>query len=153
MSKESYRPELGWLQLVSNEIVSVTNAMRRSRNPSLNESQQIHIPVIFKEKEGVNNLKDFLAKVHKRPKGSIGSPFLGVGVPLLAIEFTRLRSKLASLSSTAFIKLDLRDLDPSDLLHPFLQVIKSGDTTGSITGIALTSVQNFISFRILGSFD
>ena len=46
--------------------------------------------------------------------------------------------------------LDLRDLDPSDLLFPFLQVIISVDTTGNVTGAALLSVYNFINYRILG---
>ena len=35
------------------------------------------------------------------------------------------------------------------MLQPFLEVIKSGDTTGNITGAALTSVQNFVNYRIL----
>ena len=68
-------------------------------------------------------------------------------------EFTKLKATLGTVTS-------LRDLDPSDLLYPFLQVfrkislnikvITSVDTTGNITGVALTSVYNFVNYRILG---
>jgi hypothetical protein len=44
----------------------------------------------------------------------------------------------------------LRDLDPSEIIEPFLQIIKSGDTNGYITGAALTSVESFMHFRIIG---
>ncbi|KAJ1542410.1 GDP/GTP exchange factor for ARF, partial [Nowakowskiella sp. JEL0078] len=44
---------------------------------------------------------------------------------------------------------DLRDIDPSYLLEPFLHVIRSGDTTGPITSVALDSIEKFIKYRIL----
>ncbi|KAI8905997.1 hypothetical protein EDD86DRAFT_248931 [Gorgonomyces haynaldii] len=44
---------------------------------------------------------------------------------------------------------NLRDLDPLQLLDPFLQVIKSGDTNGFITGHALNSIEKFIQYRII----
>jgi hypothetical protein len=48
-----------------------------------------------------------------------------------------------------FYTVDLRDLDPVQLLDPFLQVVKSGDTTGPITAAALLSIERFILYRIL----
>lgn len=44
---------------------------------------------------------------------------------------------------------ELRDMDPMELLGPFLEVIKSGDTTGAMTGAALDTVENFIKYKII----
>lgn len=35
-------------------------------------------------------------------------------------------------------------------LRPFLEVIRSEDTTGPITGLALTSVNKFLSYALIG---
>ena len=35
-------------------------------------------------------------------------------------------------------------------LSPFLEVIRSEDTTGPITGLALTSVNKFLSYGLVG---
>ncbi|KAJ3296061.1 GDP/GTP exchange factor for ARF [Rhizoclosmatium sp. JEL0117] len=61
--------------------------------------------------------------------------------PLLA-GFARLKARLGLVT-------DLRDLEPVLLLAPFLEVIKSGDTTGPITGAALAAVEKFIKYRVL----
>ncbi|GAB1600980.1 Golgi-specific brefeldin A-resistance guanine nucleotide exchange factor 1-like [Argonauta hians] len=44
---------------------------------------------------------------------------------------------------------DLADLEPNTFLSPFLGVIRSEDTTGPITGLALTSVNKFISYGLI----
>ncbi|XP_065181030.1 Golgi-specific brefeldin A-resistance guanine nucleotide exchange factor 1-like [Sycon ciliatum] len=41
---------------------------------------------------------------------------------------------------------DLAQLDPDEYLTPFLDVIKSEDTTGPITGVALSSIHKFLSY-------
>ncbi|ORY75549.1 Sec7-domain-containing protein, partial [Neocallimastix californiae] len=41
------------------------------------------------------------------------------------------------------------ELDPFELLYPFLEIIRSGETTGPITGAALSSVENFIKYEII----
>lgn len=35
-------------------------------------------------------------------------------------------------------------------LRPFLEVVRSEDTTGPITGLALTSVNKFLSYGLIG---
>lgn len=52
--------------------------------------------------------------------------------------------------SAFFLSLDLGDLEPNTFLSPFLGVIRSEDTTGPITGLALTSVNKFISYGLIG---
>jgi brefeldin A-resistance guanine nucleotide exchange factor 1 len=45
---------------------------------------------------------------------------------------------------------DLNEIDPSTYLAPFLEVIKSEETSGPVTGMALTSVNKFISYGLIG---
>jgi hypothetical protein len=47
---------------------------------------------------------------------------------------------------------DLQELAPNEFLSPFLEVIRSEDTTGPITGLALTSVNKFLSYGLIGEF-
>uniref|UniRef100_H3CF70 Golgi brefeldin A resistant guanine nucleotide exchange factor 1 n=1 Tax=Tetraodon nigroviridis TaxID=99883 RepID=H3CF70_TETNG len=46
---------------------------------------------------------------------------------------------------------DLADVEPNVFLRPFLEVVRSEDTTGPITGLALTSVNKFLSYGLLDS--
>ncbi|XP_076598745.1 Golgi-specific brefeldin A-resistance guanine nucleotide exchange factor 1 isoform X3 [Chaetodon auriga] len=43
----------------------------------------------------------------------------------------------------------LSDVEPNIFLRPFLEVVRSEDTTGPITGLALTSVNKFLSYGLL----
>jgi golgi-specific brefeldin A-resistance guanine nucleotide exchange factor 1 len=45
---------------------------------------------------------------------------------------------------------DLRLVDPNVFLAPFLEVIRSEDTTGPITSLALTAVNKFLSYGLIG---
>lgn len=53
---------------------------------------------------------------------------------------------------TAFLCLDVNDIDVNIFLGPFLEVIRSEDTTGPITGVALSSVNKFLSYGLIGEF-
>lgn len=44
----------------------------------------------------------------------------------------------------------MNEIDPSTFLAPFLEVIKSEETSGPVTGMALTSVSKFISYGLIG---
>ncbi|XP_056660734.1 Golgi-specific brefeldin A-resistance guanine nucleotide exchange factor 1 isoform X1 [Monodelphis domestica] len=44
---------------------------------------------------------------------------------------------------------DLSEIEPNIFLRPFLEVIRSEDTTGPITGLALTSVNKFLSYSLI----
>ncbi|KXS16367.1 Sec7-domain-containing protein [Gonapodya prolifera JEL478] len=57
-------------------------------------------------------------------------------------NFFRLRRWLTTVHN-------FTDLDPVILLYPFLEVIRSGETTGPITGVALGSVEHFIEYEII----
>uniref|UniRef100_A0A668AMV1 Golgi-specific brefeldin A-resistance guanine nucleotide exchange factor 1 n=1 Tax=Myripristis murdjan TaxID=586833 RepID=A0A668AMV1_9TELE len=43
----------------------------------------------------------------------------------------------------------LSDVEPNIFLRPFLEVVRSEDTTGPITGLALTSVNKFLSYGLI----
>lgn len=45
---------------------------------------------------------------------------------------------------------DLSEVEPNVFLRPFLEVVRSEDTTGPITGLALTSVNKFLSYGLIG---
>ncbi|XP_022089573.1 Golgi-specific brefeldin A-resistance guanine nucleotide exchange factor 1-like [Acanthaster planci] len=61
--------------------------------------------------------------------------------PLLG-SFSRLKEILNSIS-------DIADIEPNVFLCPFLDVIRSEDTTGPITGFALSSINKFLSYGML----
>uniref|UniRef100_A0A3P8UJW0 Golgi-specific brefeldin A-resistance guanine nucleotide exchange factor 1 n=1 Tax=Cynoglossus semilaevis TaxID=244447 RepID=A0A3P8UJW0_CYNSE len=44
---------------------------------------------------------------------------------------------------------ELSDVEPNIFLRPFLEVVRSEDTTGPITGLALTSVNNVLSYGLI----
>uniref|UniRef100_A0A6Q2XG51 Golgi-specific brefeldin A-resistance guanine nucleotide exchange factor 1 n=1 Tax=Esox lucius TaxID=8010 RepID=A0A6Q2XG51_ESOLU len=44
---------------------------------------------------------------------------------------------------------ELSDVEPNIFLRPFLEVVRSEDTTGPITGLALTSVNKFLSYGLI----
>uniref|UniRef100_A0A672MT09 Golgi-specific brefeldin A-resistance guanine nucleotide exchange factor 1 n=1 Tax=Sinocyclocheilus grahami TaxID=75366 RepID=A0A672MT09_SINGR len=46
-------------------------------------------------------------------------------------------------------KAYLSDVEPNVFLRPFLEVVRSEDTTGPITGLALTSVNKFLSYGLI----
>jgi hypothetical protein len=45
---------------------------------------------------------------------------------------------------------DLVGVDPLEYLNPFLEVIKSPETSGPITGTALTAIYKFLTRDIIG---
>ena len=51
-----------------------------------------------------------------------------------------------------FVFLDLDELTPNDFLTPFLDVIRSEDTTGPITGLALSSVNKLLSYGLISKY-
>lgn len=45
---------------------------------------------------------------------------------------------------------DLRLIDPNVFLGPFLDVIRSEETTGPITSLALSAVNKFLAYGLIG---
>lgn len=58
--------------------------------------------------------------------------------------------RLTDVCLFLFFSQELSDLEPNVFLRPFLEVVRSEDTTGPITGLALTSVNKFLSFGLIG---
>lgn len=46
---------------------------------------------------------------------------------------------------------ELSDIEPNVFLRPFLEVVRSEDTTGPITGLALTSVNKFLVYGLINA--
>lgn len=89
-----YRPEINWIQIVYNEIVSVMNTMKRNQrwssappsNATRNHQPSKELSIIgFKSGDsgnnsGVENLKQFLHLAKKRPAGVQGAPLQNLSV-------------------------------------------------------------------------
>ncbi|KAI5108102.1 Golgi-specific brefeldin A-resistance guanine nucleotide exchange factor 1 isoform X1, partial [Silurus meridionalis] len=60
-----------------------------------------------------------------------------------------LLSSFSQLKETLNIVKDLSEVEPNVFLRPFLEVVRSEDTTGPITGLALTSVNKFLSYGLI----
>lgn len=63
---------------------------------------------------------------------------------ILIRSFTDLKDVLCQIG-------DLRELDPNHVLGPFLEVIRSEETTGPLTSLALSSVNKFLSYGLIGN--
>ncbi|XP_057309577.1 Golgi-specific brefeldin A-resistance guanine nucleotide exchange factor 1-like [Hydractinia symbiolongicarpus] len=60
-----------------------------------------------------------------------------------------LLNSFSQLKETLQDKTDVNDIDVNIFLGPFLEVIRSEDTTGPITGVALSSVNKFLSYGLI----
>ena len=61
-------------------------------------------------------------------------------------------SKLYDWAVFSFVvSADVSEIDVNTFLGPFLDVIRSEDTTGPITGVALSSVNKFLSYGLIGT--
>lgn len=58
-------------------------------------------------------------------------------------------SRAASLILPHTTHIDISNLDALVLLHPFLEVVRSPETSGPITATALSSIDRFITYSIL----
>lgn len=47
---------------------------------------------------------------------------------------------------------DLKVIEPIVFLNPFLEVIRSEDTTGPITSLALSAINKFLAYGIVGEY-
>lgn len=47
------------------------------------------------------------------------------------------------------MSIDVKDVDAVELVTPFLEVICSGNTTGSVAAIALASIEKYLHYGIL----
>ena len=58
-------------------------------------------------------------------------------------EFSALKKSLGNVNSFS-------ELDTVEFLMPFLDVIRSEDVTGHVTGLALTAVNKFLAYDMIG---
>ncbi|KAJ3033358.1 GDP/GTP exchange factor for ARF [Rhizophlyctis rosea] len=141
------RAELNWLHVIHAEIVSVTAAMRKNQRWSI-DREQIKDDAAMPRydywedttrhgRAALDSVIDFATQTGYN--GVVGDA--AAENPLLQ-NFLILKARLTLLR-------ELRDLDPMHLIDPFLEVIRSGDTTGPITGAALSSIEKFINYRVL----
>uniref|UniRef100_A0A8C5WLP4 Golgi-specific brefeldin A-resistance guanine nucleotide exchange factor 1 n=1 Tax=Leptobrachium leishanense TaxID=445787 RepID=A0A8C5WLP4_9ANUR len=79
--------------------------------------------------------------IKRNARWSMHTPLDEEQDPLLH-SFSQLKEVLNNIK-------DLSEIEPNIFLRPFLEVIRSEDTTGPITGLALTSVNKFLSYALI----
>lgn len=57
---------------------------------------------------------------------------------------------LHKIQATLNLTAELRNLDVMVFLQPFCDIIQSDDTTGPITGMAIASLDRFLSYGLIG---
>ncbi|ORZ20667.1 hypothetical protein BCR42DRAFT_409247 [Absidia repens] len=128
------KSELTWTQLVHAEIIAVTSAMRKNARWSGTKVSGFHMGGLGTRmglRKGISQEKNRDLDIEENP---------------LMTGFTNLKAYLETLQ-------DVKDLDALVLLNPFLQVIRSGTTTGPIAGAALGSVEKFLHYGIVGLYS
>lgn len=58
--------------------------------------------------------------------------------------------KFHDLKNTLLQVEDLRLVEPNTFLEPFLDVIRSEETTGPVTSLALSSINKFLTYGLIG---
>ena len=58
-----------------------------------------------------------------------------------------------SIETHLTVHSDLQDIDSNTFLTPFLDIIRSDETSGPITCLALNSVNKFLSYGLIGSYS
>ncbi|KAI8142216.1 hypothetical protein BJV82DRAFT_615987 [Fennellomyces sp. T-0311] len=112
-------------------FVAVTSAMRKNARWSgmnVNGLNMGGLGMSMGLRQGQANAKESHARNQENP---------------LMEGFTNLREYLGTVE-------DVSDLDALLLLNPFLEVIRSGNTTGPIAGTALGSIEKFLHYGIVG---
>lgn len=51
----------------------------------------------------------------------------------------------------SYFTTDLEEVDSVTFLTPFLEVVRSENTTGPVTGVALSSISKILSYNLLGN--
>lgn len=83
-----------------------------------------------------------------------------IEIPMLAIDDFSLQYDNSDSLSKSFNELkeavlqteDLKLISPEIFLAPFLEAIRSEETTGPITSISLSAVNKFLSYGLIGKF-
>ncbi|KAI8979713.1 hypothetical protein BDF20DRAFT_1000955 [Mycotypha africana] len=129
-SQYGIKSELSWRQVVNAEITAVTSAMRKNARWSGMGVSGLRMGRLGNSmglRSAQSHMKDSNTKKEN---------------PLMQ-GFMTLRAYMDTVT-------DIQDLDAVNLVQPFLEVIRSGSTTGPIAGTALGSLEKFINYGIIG---
>ncbi|XP_029464878.1 Golgi-specific brefeldin A-resistance guanine nucleotide exchange factor 1 isoform X2 [Rhinatrema bivittatum] len=86
-------------------------------------------------------IRTVVGAIKRNARWSTHTPLDEEQDPLLH-SFSHLKEVLNNIN-------DLSEIEPNVFLRPFLEVVRSEDTTGPITGLALTSVNKFLSYALI----
>lgn len=147
--------------LIHSEILSVTSAMRKNQRWA-NSSASSAYGASYSPRPGstTNGRRDQASGPRmvlqgggargNDAAGGLMAGFVALKMELREIEGgSPLRRGLAMASLTSNARADTSQLDALTLLHPFLEVVRSPETSGPITATALSSIDRFLTYSIL----
>ncbi|EXJ94138.1 hypothetical protein A1O1_02531 [Capronia coronata CBS 617.96] len=125
----------GASRLQEKELQRSSSQSRRSGNgPMISDPGKTRLNVTNGSDDENSTLASRWGLRGKKGKSSQDNPLLSA--------FARLRRDLAGCR-------DVRSVDAPELLHPFLQVIRSSSTSAAITSLAVISVTKFFAYNIV----
>ncbi|POY71606.1 hypothetical protein BMF94_5391 [Rhodotorula taiwanensis] len=145
---QSVQIEVPPLHLIHAEVLAVTSAMRKNQRwasaayalyPYRSGSSRLNGSQAVGGGAGLNGKRTLAAGGQRTQSGRDTKQSRSIG---LMGGFSELRMLLREIEDPA-------ELDAVALLHPFLEVIRSPETSGPITAAALASIDKFISYSIL----
>lgn len=64
----------------------------------------------------------------------------------------KLTKSFIKLKETLFQIEDLKLIKPNVFLDPFLDVVRSEETTGPVTSLSLSAINKFLAYGLIGEF-
>lgn len=113
---------------------SSTQSRRSGKGPVISDPGKTRLNVTGASDDENSSLASRWGLRGKKGKSMQDNPLLSA--------FARLRRDLAGCR-------DVRSVDAPELLHPFLQVIRSSSTSAAITSLAVISVTKFFAYNII----
>ncbi|OUM69181.1 hypothetical protein PIROE2DRAFT_2875 [Piromyces sp. E2] len=138
-------PELKWSYIINSEIVSLINVMRKNQRWSISISN-----ILERNNSNISKIQITALSVmggKKYYENLMNAEDISTNVKFE--KNNKLLQDLIKLQNRLPYILSVNELDPFELLYPFLEIIRSGETTGPITGAALSSVEKFIKYEII----
>ncbi|GAA6035516.1 hypothetical protein JCM8097_000294 [Rhodosporidiobolus ruineniae] len=141
----SFSVEVPAANVIYAEILAVTSAMRKNQRwasaASSYAAYPYRAPSTFNGVGG-SGTSDASSSLFKREEGGLKGHKSAAQAPSLLGNFMLLKMRLREMDESS-------PIDAVALLHPFLEVVRSPETSGPITATALSSIDKFISYSVL----
>ncbi|GAA5889769.1 hypothetical protein JCM6882_004317 [Rhodosporidiobolus microsporus] len=138
-----FQVEVPPANIIYAELTAVTSAMRKNQRWAAAAATYAAYPYRQSTFNGVGGTGTSAAGgLFKRDEGGLKGHKSAQEAPSLLGNFMLLKMKLREMNEST-------PIDAVTLLHPFLEVVRSPETSGPITATALSSIDKFITYSVL----